>query len=299
MAGAFTAVDLSQLAPPVLVEKIGFEATLIAMLADLQARSPAFTALVEADPAMKVLEVAAYFDTLQRQRINEAITGSMLAYAAGVDLDHIAANFVVARLTLDPGDADAVPPIAPTYESDADLRRRVQLSPEGYTTAGSQGAYVFHALGADPGVKDAQAVSPTPGVVTVYILSRDGTGAASVDLTDAVGAVLSGDTIRPMTDSVGVQSVAVTQYTIEAALTVFPGPDAEVIRASAEAAAIAYAEGQHRVGFDITLSGIYRALHQPGVQNVALAAPVADIVISTGEAAYCTATTITIAGSDV
>jgi phage-related baseplate assembly protein len=299
MAGAFTAVDLSQLAPPDVVNPLSYEQILASILTDLQARDPAFTALVDSDPAMKVLQVAAYRELLIRTRINEAAQAVMLAYAAGADLDQIAANFSVARLVLDPGDPDSVPPVAPTYESDTDLRRRVQLSPEGYTVAGSQGAYTFHALGADPQVKDAQATSPGPGLVTVYILSRDGSGAASVDLVDAVDAVLSADTIRPMTDSVSVQSVAIIEYVITADLTVYPGPDASLIQASAEDAARAYAETQHRVGYDVTLSGIYAALHQPGVQNVSLSSPVADIVMSVGQAAFCTAVAVTVGGADV
>lgn len=299
MAGAFTAVDLSQLAAPGVVETIDFEAVLAAMLVDLRARDPEFDALVESDPAYKILEVAAYRETLLRQRVNEAAQAVMLAYAAGSDLDQIAANYSVERLVLDPGDPDAIPPVPPTLESDDDLRRRVQLAPEGYTVAGSQGAYVFHALGADPQVKDAQAISPSPGNVTVYILSRDGNGSASVDLVDDVDAVLNAETIRPMTDNVTVQSATITEYTLDATLTVYPGPDAAVIQQSAEAAATNYVEAQHKLGFDVTLSGLFAALHQPGVQNVAIASPAADIVMSTGEAAFCTSVSVVVGGTDV
>lgn len=299
MAGAFTAVDLSQLAAPDIVETVDFEGILSAMIADLQARAPEFDALVESDPAFKILEVAAYRETLLRQRVNEATQAVMLAYASGADLDQIAANYSVKRLVLDPGDPDAIPPVAPTYESDAELRRRVQLAPEGYTVAGSQGAYVFHALGADPDVKDAQALSPSPGNVTVYILSRVGNGSADVDLVDGVDAILNDETIRPMTDNVTVQSVTITEYSVDAALTVYPGPDAEVIRQTAETAAFAYVETQHRLGFDVTLSGLYAALHQPGVQNVTINSPAADIVMNTGEAAFCTSVSVVVGGTDV
>jgi phage-related baseplate assembly protein len=299
MAGAFTAVDLSQLPAPDVIDEISFEDILASALADLVSRAPEFDALVESDPTMKALQVASYVALLTRQRINEAARAVMLAYAAGADLDQIGANYSVARLTLDPGDAAAVPPLPAIYESDTDLRRRVQLSPEAYTVAGSAGSYVFHALGADPEVRDAQAVSPAPGVVTIYILSRLGSGAAGVDLTDAVDVVLSADNVRPMTDSVVVQSASVTEYQITAALTVYPGPDAEIIRATSQAAALAYAAAQHRLGYDVTLSGVYAALHQAGVQNVALASPSEDIVMGDGEAAFCTAVTVTIGGADV
>ena len=298
MAG-FTAVDLSQLAPPEVVEPLDYEGILGALVSDLRNRAPEFNALVESDPAFKILEVAAYREMLLRQRVNEAAQGVMLAYAGGADLDQIGANFSVARQVLDPGNPAALPPVPPTYESDADFRRRIQLSPEGYTVAGSAGSYVFHALGADAAVRDAQAVSPTPGAVTVYLLARDRDGAAGVDLVDAVQAVLSADAVRPMTDSVTVQSAVITSYAVTAALTVYPGPDAEVVRQTAVTAAETYVAAQHRIGHDVTLSGLYAALHRPGVQKVTLTSPAADLVIGAGEAAWCSGVTVTLGGTDV
>jgi phage-related baseplate assembly protein len=296
MAGAFTTVNLSQLPAPDVVETLEYEAILAEMLADLQVRDPAFTALVESDPAFKILEVAAFREVLLRQRINDAAKGVMLAFAVGSDLDQIGANYSVQRLVLAPGDATAVPPVPPTYESDADFRARIQLSPEGYTTAGSEGSYVFHGLGADADVKDIQAVSPDPGDVTIYVLSRTGDGEASPELLAAVTAELSAERIRPMTDRVTVLSASIVDYAITAELVLYPGPDPAVVYAAALAAATAYAEQQRRIGFDVTLSGVYAALHQPGVQRVNLAAPVANLVIGEGEASHCTAVTLTVAG---
>jgi phage-related baseplate assembly protein len=119
-------------------------------------------------------------------------------FATGADLDQIGANFGLARLQIDAGDATAIPPVPPTMEPDADFRSRIQLSFEGYTTAGSEGSYVFHGLGADGDVKDIQAVSPDPGDVTVYVLSRTGTGTASPELIAKVNTTLSADRIRPL-----------------------------------------------------------------------------------------------------
>lgn len=298
MAGSFTAVDLSQLAAPDVVETLDFETILAAMVADLQSRDPAFTALVESDPAYKILEVAAYRETLIRQRVNDATQAVMLAYAGGADLDQIAANYNVQRLVLDPGDPDAIPPVAPTLESDADLRRRVQLSFEGFSTAGPVGAYVFHALGADPDVLDVAVDSPAPGEVVVTILSRDGDGTASAELLAAVDAVLSSDDVRPLTDDVTVQAATIVEYAVTAVLTVLPGPDGAVVLAQAEAALAAYIAQTQRLGRDVTRSGIFAALHQPGVQNVTLTAPAADIVIAADEASFCTGTDVTVGGVD-
>lgn len=297
MAG-YTAIDLSQIAPPDIVETISFETVLAAMLADLQVRAPEFTALVESDPAYKILEVAAYRETLIRQRVNEGARAVMLAYAGGADLDNLAALFGVARLVIDEGDPDAVPPVPPEYESDTELRRRTQLALEGFSTAGPRGAYIFHALSAAADVLDANATSPAAGEVLITVLSRTGDGEASTELLDAVEAAVSADDVRPLTDTVTVASAAIVDYAITATLHFYDGPDRAVVLAAAQAAAQAYAAAQHRIGRDVTLSGVYAALHQLGVQRVTLAAPSANITISETQASWCTAITLTDGGVD-
>ena len=298
MAGAFTAVDLSKLPFPDAVEVLDFETILSEMLADYQSRDPAYSALVESDPAYKVLEVAAFRELLLRQRVNEAIKAVTLAYANDADLDQIAARYNVERLLIDAGNPDATPPVPPTYESNDSLRRRVQLSFEGFSTAGPEGAYVFHSLGSDARVLDADARSPVPGQVVVAVLSRVGSGVAPSDLLAAVNAALSDEDVRPLTDQVLVESAAIVNYAITAQLTLYPGPDATVVLNAANAAAVAYAETNHRLGRDVTLSGLYAALHQEGVQNVLLTSPPASIAIARNQASYCTGITITSVGID-
>lgn len=297
MAGAFTSIDLSRLPAPNVVEALDYETILAAMIADLIARDPTFTAMVESDPAYKILEVAAYRELLLRQRVNDAAKAVMLAFAVGSDLDQIGANFNVERLVIDAGDPDAIPPRLPVFEPDADFRARIQLALEGITTAGSEGSYVFHGLSADADVKDIQAVSPNPGEVLVYVLSRAGDGTASAGLLATVTAALNAESVRPLTDQVTVQSATIVPYAVTAELTIYPGPDPEVVRQAAEDAVTAYVESVRRIGYDVTLSGLYAALHQPGVQNVTLASPAASLVIGEGEAAACTAITVTTAGA--
>jgi phage-related baseplate assembly protein len=293
-----TPIDLTRLSAPQVVETLNYETILAALRDDLQNRDPAFTALLESDPAYKVLEVCAYRELLIRQRVNDAARAVLLAYATGSDLDHLAALYGVQRQLVDPGDPVALPPVAATYESDAALRARVQLAPEGWTSAGSSSAYRYHALSAAPQVKDVSVQSPSPGEVLVTVLSAVAPGAPDAALLDAVDATLSDETVRPLCDGVTVQAAQIIPYTISAALTLHHGPDAEVVRCSAEAAARAYAEAQHRLGADITLSGLYAALHQPGVQSVTLASPAAGLAVDDSQAAWCQALAVTVAGRD-
>lgn len=296
MAGAFTAVDLSKLPFPDAVEVPSFEVLLAEYIADLKARDPVFTALLESDPAYKVMEVCAYREILMRQRVNEAIKAVTLAYATDSDLDHIAARYNVQRLVIVPGDPNTVPPTPPVLETDEALRRRVQLSFEGFSTAGPEGAYVFHSLGADPRVLDAAAFSPLPGDVEVAVLSTEGTGTAPADLLAAVNKTLSADDVRPLTDHVTVKSAQIVNYSVSATLTLYSGPDSAVIVQTAQDALNLYIEQNHRLGRDVTISGIHHALHQEGVQNVALGSPTGNVTIAWDQASYCTGTAITVGG---
>lgn len=300
MAGAYTTVNLAELQPPDVVEALDYETILAAMLADLQARDPIFTALVESDPAYKILEVAAYRELLLRQRVNDAAKAVMLALAQGTDLDQIGGTYGVGRLTIAPGDPNVVPPIPPTMESDAAFRDRILLSLEGYTTAGSVGAYQFHALSASGDVKDVSVANPplVPGQVNVAVLSNTANGVPSAGLVAAVLAALNAESVRPLCDTVVVQAAAVVNYSITAVLKTYPGAGQEAVLSAAIAAATQYAADMHRMGRDITRSGIFAALHQPGVQNVALSSPAADIVIGWNQAPWCTAINVTLGDID-
>lgn len=282
------AIDLSQLPVPNVVDAIDYEAILAELLADLQERYPAFDVPAESDPIYKVLEVAAYREMLVRQRVNEAARAVMLAYAAKEDLDNLGALFNVKRLQISPGDPTAIPLIPPVYETDADFRRRILLSLQGLSTAGPEGAYIYHALSATGEVLDASATSPSPGEVVVTVLAREGDGTASNELLTTVDNAVSAEDVRPLTDFVTVQSAEILSYAIAATLYFYPGPDSQVVLAEAREMAQRYANEQHRLGKDITLSGLYAALHRAGVQRVEMTGPVATITVNRQQAAYCT-----------
>lgn len=294
-------IDLASLPPPDVVETIDFEAilanrkeALLALLPDDQQAEMAAALSLLSDPTTKLLEENAYREMTLRQRINDAARSVMLAYAKGSDLDQIGGNYGVERLVVTAGDPAAIPPTADEMEDDPDYRFRILLSLEGYTTAGSEASYTYHALSASGQVLDAKPVSPGPGLVTVYVLSRSGNGVADDALLDTVEAALNVAEVRPMTDNVSVLSASIVTYTIEASLIIASGPDADVVLSSARAAAEAYVADQHRLDADISLSGIYRALHQPGVLRVDLVAPSGNIAIAEGQAPWCTDIVLTI-----
>ncbi|WP_211294954.1 baseplate assembly protein, partial [Novosphingobium guangzhouense] len=175
---------------------------------------------------------------------------------------------------------------------------RMVLAPEGYSVAGPEGAYLFHALSADAEVLDATATSPSPGVVIVSILSRLGDGSASAQLVTTVQAYVSADDRRPLTDFVTVQSAQIVPYAVDYDLTTYSGPDGAVVLAASLASVRAYVEESHRVGRDITMSALFRAAHVEGAQNVRFNSPTADIAVSRLQAPYCTDVAGRLAGTN-
>jgi phage-related baseplate assembly protein len=295
MSGRFTAVDLSKLAPPALVETVDFEVVFAEMLADVQSRFPAFSALVESDPAYKLMEVFAYRETLLRARVNDAARAVMLAYAGGPDLDHLAALFGVERLVIVEADLEAVPPVAAVLETDTALRARVQLALEGFSTAGSRAGYVFHALSASGLVRDVSVTSPGPGEVLIAVLSWEGDGTASPEIVDLVAAATSSERVRPLCSLVTVQSVALVEFEVSATLTIGSGPDSAVIVAAAQVALDAYLASARIVGGAIRRSALFAALHVAGVSQVVISSPSADVEPTDVEAAFCTSIAIDVA----
>lgn len=282
------AIDLSRLPAPKVIETLDFESILAEMLADLRQRAPEYDGLVESDPAHKILQVSAYRELLLRQKLNEAARSVMVAYAQGGDLEQLGALFGIERKVLDPGNPNATPPVPPVLEDIESYRQRIPLSLEGYSTAGPVGAYTFHSLDAAAEVKDVSVSSPLPGEVEVTILSKIGDGTPDAAVLAKVSERLNDEEVRPLTDKVTVKAATITSYQVDADLVFFRGPDHTVILNQVNQLVNDYVSEQHKLGLDITLSGLYAALHLPGVQNVRLNSPTADISVNADQAAYCT-----------
>lgn len=294
-------VDLSQLPQPQIIEVLDFEvilqevkAVMIAAFPAAQQASVTAALALESEPLTVIAQVIAYREMMLRQRINEGAEACLLSYAVSSDLDNLAANLNTQRLTITEATdiADAV------MESDSALRLRAQAAFEGLSVAGPTGAYEYFAKSASGKVADAKAISPSPAVVVVSVLSTEGDGSASADLLATVDAALSADDKRPVGDRLTVQSAEIVRYTITAVLYRYPGPESEPIQQAAQQALRSWLSAQGRIGRDVARSAIMAALHVQGVQRVELLEPAQDIVIGDTQAAYCTGFTVTEGGSD-
>lgn len=295
----FAQIDLSQLPPPDVIETLDFETALDAGLASLSAAMPelADVLALESEPLRKLVEMFIYRELLLRARINDAARAVMLATASGADLDNLAALLGVARLIITPADESVTPPVPAEMESDSALRQRTQLALEGYTTAGSRGAYEFHARSADGRVADISVTMPAPGEVLVTVLARDGDGTPPADLLAIVDAALSADEVRPLCDQVAVAGPTLVPYQVTATLDVATGPDASIVLSNAEAAVADYVAQTHALGATVAISGLLRALHQAGVVSANLSEPVSDLVTGETSAPFCSQIEISVAGA--
>lgn len=285
MTGTYTTIDLSQLPAPDIIESLDFETLLAARKARLISLYPAeeqadlaARLALESEPLNKLLQENTYRELLLRQRINEGARACMLAYSSGSNLDHLLALLGAERL---PDEQD------PTY------RERGRQAPFAYSTAGPAAAYRYHTLSAAPDVLDVAVDSPLPGHVRVTVLSRDGAGLAAPELLSVVAKALNAEDVRPLNDSVTVQSATLVEWVLAATLYIPEGPAPEPVMAAAQKAAQAYADSCHRLGVPLRLSALYAALHQPGVSRVALQSPLADLEVDPTQALSCTHLTLT------
>ncbi len=108
---------------------------------------------------------------------------------------------------------------------------------------------------------------------------------------------LKDEAIRPLTAVVQVQAPAIRRTAIRARLTLYPGPDGNVVRDRALAAVTAWVEANRMLGMNLRRSALFAKLHQDGVHSVELSAPTDDLVLDVTEVYAIDALEITTAAA--
>ncbi|WP_410541855.1 baseplate J/gp47 family protein [Wolbachia endosymbiont (group E) of Neria commutata] len=239
------------------------------MKEELIRRDPTFSALIESDPAVKVMEVAAWRELLLRQRINEAAKANLLKFATENDLDHLAEFYGVERNK---------------EEGDEAFRKRIKARIVGWSTGGSREHYRFHALSADTRVKDALVESLIPGSVQISVLSTELStgGIPSEDLLDTVRKQVNRDDIRVLTDTVTVVSCNIIPIDIYAKISIGAMTSQDIVE-TAKKQFIEKFESVKGLGWNVTKSWIIANLFVEGVSNIELIEPKENIVVKGNE----------------
>ena len=276
------APELAGLPTPQVLETLRFETVFDALLRDFQVRYPQYSALLASDPAIKLIEVAAYRELLLRARINEAARANLLAFAVGNDLEHLGAFYGVSRLP---------------QEQDEPLRRRIRARIMGFANAGGAAHYRYWALSASPEVADVAVDSPGPGRVRISVLPTGHSDTVPEALLETVRATVLRDDVRVLTDTVEVVPVSLVPVAVSAQIWLYPDTPMAVFEGLAPRLTRELAQAAV-LGWDLTRSWLIGQLQQAGVHKVELISPDADIRIHSTQAVRLTDVQLTFAGRD-
>ena len=274
--------DLASLPTPAVIETLSFETIFTELQGEFQSRYPDYSALLASDPAVKLLEVAAYREVLLRNRINAAAKASLLAFATGSDLDHLAAFYGVTRLM---------------EEADEALRLRTRQRIIGFANAGGAAHYRYWALSASPDVADVEVDSPEPGRVRISVLAKGEEETVPDAVLEAVRAVVLRDDIRVLTDTVEVVAAELIPVTVTARIWLYPDTPLAAFEAIAPRFKDALA-AQSGLGWDLTPSWVIGELQRPGVHKVELHSPTTDIRANANQAVRLMHLNLEFAGRD-
>lgn len=206
---------------------------------------------VDIESVSQTAGVAANNYTLKS--INDLITP--LSYISAVE-----------NITVSSGGADD--------EDVENLRERIRQAPESFSNAGSKGAYRFHTLSAHQSITDVAVLSPSPGVVEVYPLTK--TGNPSAEILSIVQSYLSDDKVRPLTDKVVVKSPERIEFILNASIVLFSYADKTSVMATINARLTEYKIAlAEKLGKDVIRTQIISILNSIyGVFKVDLTTPV-------------------------
>lgn len=327
--------NLSSLPNPEIIETVSYQSIFDALREDFQNRYEDFSALVESDPVIKVLEVAAYREVILRARVNDAFKATLLAFADAGDLDNLGAFYGLTRL------AD---------ETDGELRDRTINRIQGSSTAGGAAWYRYQALTANNAVRDARVTSPAAGEVNIALLSKElenlealpiGSGNISSEMMDflnfyaisfgestgvynnssaeqairahiegagplgtatpellaAVNTICQSDDVRVITDALTVSSANVVGVDVVANVYLLPDSSTSILAGLGDRLKEAV-QTEGGLGWDLSLSWLMKNIHVDGVQRVELITPTTNQVANDGTAISLGSVTINNLGYD-
>lgn len=159
--------------------------------------------------------------------------------------------------------------------TDEEFYELMRASQDAYTTAGSEGAYIYHAKRVSTEIADVAVTRPADGCVALYVLMEDGT-AAGTEVKNAVQAACSPADVRPLTDQVSVADPETVEYDIDFKFYIpqsSPYSSTEILKAVDEAVEKYEAWQSGKLGRDINPDKLREYLAGTGVKRIELNAP--------------------------
>ena len=281
-------IDLSTLPNPEIIETLDFEQILAELKAEFASRSAEEGLEIdvldlESEPAVKILEAAAFRELRLRARANEVARNQILAFSKSTDLDHLGSFHGVARLV---------------GETDERLRERIQLATIGGSTGGTHERLKSIAMGVSVNVRNiATWTTGRDPTVNIAVLSTDIGGNADAELLSSVETALENPSAKLVSDRYNVVSAVSKTVDLELDVTLSPEVLEEtlldlpgLIRGSRDK--------EDLLGLDLTISWITAAAMQPGVTDVVVKLPNTNVSAEAHEAIEIGAVSIHLVGRD-
>lgn len=182
-------------------------------------------------------------------------------------------------------------------ESDQSIAERTYLAPSSFSTAGPDDAYIYHAKSYSQEVGDVLPTSPTPGVVDIRFILKDG-GIPSETMIAGMEEYLQQRSKRPLTDKVEVAAPDVVTYSVD--FTYFINASdmssATQIQSQVQQAVQEYELWQCTgIGRDVNPDELMAYLKKAGIKRADIRQPVFKVLEST-EVAKVTSTNIVYGG---
>lgn len=178
----------------------------------------------------------------------------------------------VENITVSSGGAD--------IEADDNYRQRIYEAPESFSVAGPEGAYKYWARTASPLISDVEAYSPAPGQVKIIPLLVNGE-LPGQEILDAVEALCSSKSVRPLSDQVTVATPEVVNYDVNIEYFVEQDrtTEAAAIQTAVNEAVNRYVAWQkEKLGRDINPDELISRIRGAGAKRVRITSPVFTLV---------------------
>jgi len=161
-------------------------------------------------------------------------------------------------------------------EEDEHYRGRIQLAPEAFSCAGSEGAYRYHVMAVHRDIADVAVWSPTPGQVDIRPIMAGGEMPSDA-LLEKIRNKVSAKTVRPLTDTVTVAAPEPVTFNVAGGWYLLKRDSAlaGTITAAVDAAVEAYRKWQRSVpGRDINPDELRHLVKKAGAKRIVLEEPV-------------------------
>ena len=159
-------------------------------------------------------------------------------------------------------------------ESDDDLRERIYIAPDGFTTGGTKGAYAYMVRLFDPTVQDVKITSSAPKVVHIIPLLSGGETPGQQYLTDLEAFINDGR--KMLTDQLEIAAPEVEQYDIDITyyINYSDKNKAAAIQNEVNAAVSDYMLWQRKwIGRDINPDELVTRIKNAGAKRVVVRSP--------------------------